>query len=83
MLGIGTSTLRFATIDGAFGLGEVLVLIGAKTFLTALCLGAGFSGGAFSPSLLIGSLVGVLFWTLASGSPGSPRPASRSTRSAA
>ena len=67
VLGIGTSTLRFATIDGAFGLGEVIVLIFAKTVLTALCLGAGFSGGAFSPSLLIGSLIGVLFWTMASG----------------
>lgn len=67
VLGIGTSTLRFATIDGAFGSGEVIVLILAKTVLTALCLGAGFSGGAFSPSLLIGSLIGVFFWTMASG----------------
>src|SRR6056297_2761325 len=72
VLGIGTSTLRFATIDGAFGLGEVIVLIFAKTVLTALCIGAGFSGGAFSPSLLIGSLIGVFFWTLASGVAGMP-----------
>src|SRR6056297_263434 len=72
VLGIGTSTLRFATIDGAFGLGELIVLIAAKIFLTALCSGAGFSGGAFSPSLLIGSLIGVLFWTLASGLAGVP-----------
>jgi len=72
VLGIGTSTLRFATIDGAFGLGEVIVLICAKTVLTALCIGAGFSGGAFSPSLLIGSLIGVFFWTLASGVAGVP-----------
>ncbi len=72
VLGIGTSTLRFATIDGAFGLGELIVLIAAKIFLTALCIGAGFSGGAFSPSLLIGSLIGVLFWTLASGLAGVP-----------
>src|SRR6056297_1744342 len=67
VLGIGTSTLRFATIDGAFGLGELIVLILAKTVLTALCLGAGFSGGAFSPSLVIGSLIGVFFWTMVSG----------------
>jgi CIC family chloride channel protein len=72
VLGIGTSTLRFATIDGAFGLGEVVVLIAAKIILTALCIGAGFSGGAFSPSLLIGSLIGVFFWTLASGMAGVP-----------
>ncbi len=67
VLGIGTSTLRFATIDGAFGPGEVVVLIIAKIVLTALCIGAGFSGGAFSPALLIGSLIGVFFWTVASG----------------
>lgn len=72
VLGIGTSTLRFATIDGAFGLGEVIVLIVAKTVLTALCIGAGFSGGAFSPSLLIGSLIGVFFWIVASGIAGVP-----------
>lgn len=72
VLGIGTSSLRFATIDGAFGLGEVIVLIVAKTVLTALCIGAGFSGGAFSPSLLIGSLIGVFFWTIASGVAGVP-----------
>ena len=72
VLGIGTSTLRFATIEGAFGLGEVTVLIVAKIVLTALCIGAGFSGGAFSPSLLIGSLIGVFFWTVASGIAGVP-----------
>ena len=72
VLGIGTSTLRFATIDGAFGLGEVIVLIIAKIILTAVCIGAGFSGGAFSPSLLIGSLIGVFFWTLVSGVAGVP-----------
>ncbi|RFP87202.1 CBS domain-containing protein [Rhodobacteraceae bacterium 63075] len=72
VLGIGTSTLRFATIDGAFGLGELVVLIVAKIGLTALCIGAGFSGGAFSPSLLVGSLIGVLFWTLVSGVAGIP-----------
>ncbi len=67
VLGIGTETLRFATIEGAFGRGELIVLILAKIALTALCVGAGFSGGVFSPALLIGSLIGALFWTLASG----------------
>ncbi|MFB9148627.1 chloride channel protein [Roseovarius ramblicola] len=72
VLGIGTETLRFATIEGAFGRAELLVLILAKIGLTALCVGAGFSGGVFSPALLIGSLIGALFWMLASGIAGVP-----------
>lgn len=72
VLGIGTETLRFATIEGAFGQGELIVLILAKITLTALCIGAGFSGGVFSPALLIGSLIGALFWTLVSGTGGIP-----------
>jgi CIC family chloride channel protein len=72
VLGIGTETLRFATIEGAFGQGELVVLILAKVALTALCVGAGFSGGVFSPALLIGSLIGALFWTLTSGAGGIP-----------
>jgi len=72
VLGIGTETLRFATIEGAFGRGELIVLILAKIALTALCIGAGFSGGVFSPALLIGSLIGALFWMLVSGIAGVP-----------
>jgi CIC family chloride channel protein len=72
VLGIGTETLRFATIEGAFGQAELIVLILAKIVLTALCIGAGFSGGVFSPALLIGSLIGALFWTLVSGIAGIP-----------
>jgi CIC family chloride channel protein len=67
VLGIGTEALRFATIEGAFGRVELMVLIAAKVGLTALCIGAGFSGGVFSPSLLIGSLLGALFWMLVAG----------------
>ena len=43
------------------------MLIFAKILLTALCIAAGFSGGVFSPALLIGSLIGALFWTVISG----------------
>src|SRR6056297_276621 len=72
VLGIGTETLRFATIENAFGQAELIVLILAKIALTALCIGAGFSGGVFSPALLIGSLIGALFWTIASSTGGIP-----------
>jgi len=60
ILGIGKELLRFATIDGAFLLNELLVLIGLKVLLTALCIGFGFAGGVFSPALLIGALFGAL-----------------------
>lgn len=61
VLGIGKETLRFATIEGAFGAGELVLIIAAKMALTSLCLGFGFVGGAFSPTLLIGVLAGALF----------------------
>lgn len=64
VLGIGEAVLRFATIEGAFENWELVLLIVAKLSLTALCVGFGFAGGVFSPSLLIGILFGALFWTL-------------------
>ncbi len=68
VLGVGWEAQRFATIEGAFGTGELVVLIAAKLVLTALCLGLGFAGGVFSPALLMGALFGALFWTLVDGS---------------
>ncbi len=60
VLGIGSTTLRFATIDHAFGISELAIIIIAKLALTILCIGFGFVGGAFSPILLIGILFGAL-----------------------
>ena len=60
VLGIGQETLRFATIDGAFGISELALILIAKIAVTALCLGFGFAGGVFSPALLIGILFGAL-----------------------
>jgi len=60
VLGIGKETLRFATIEGAFGIGELTLILIAKLLLTALCVGFGFAGGVFSPALLIGILFGAL-----------------------
>jgi CIC family chloride channel protein len=68
VLGVGKEALRFATIEGAFGAGELAVLVAAKIALTALCIGFGFAGGVFSPALLIGILFGALFWTALDGS---------------
>lgn len=60
ILGIGAETLRFATIAGAIPPAEAALLLAAKLLATALCLGFGFSGGVFSPALLIGALFGAL-----------------------
>ncbi|MBW4935069.1 chloride channel protein [Marinobacter sp. F4206] len=61
ILGIGQETLRFATIEGAFGIAELALVVAAKLALTALCIGFGFVGGVFSPALLIGILFGALY----------------------
>ncbi|ALM54720.1 chloride channel protein [Halomonas huangheensis] len=64
ILGMGRETLRFATISGAFGGMELLVVMVLKIAATALCLGMGFGGGVFSPALVIGTLFGALCGTL-------------------
>ncbi len=58
VLGIGKEALRFATIAGAFSMGELGTLVLAKILMTAMCVGFGFVGGVFSPALLIGTLFG-------------------------
>jgi CIC family chloride channel protein len=64
VLGVGQETLRFATIEGAFESWELILLVFAKMGLTAVCIGFGFAGGVFSPSLLIGILFGAFSWTV-------------------
>jgi len=60
ILGMGTETLRFAMIEGAYGGGELALVLALKLLATALCLGFGFAGGVFSPALVIGALFGAL-----------------------
>ncbi|QEM82563.1 chloride channel protein [Halomonas binhaiensis] len=64
ILGMGKETLRFATIEGAFGSVELAIVLLLKIAATALCLGMGFGGGVFSPALVIGTLFGALCGTL-------------------
>jgi CIC family chloride channel protein len=64
ILGMGQETLRFATLPGAYGGGELLMVLLLKLAATALCLGLGFAGGVFSPALVIGTLFGALVGTL-------------------
>jgi chloride channel protein, CIC family len=53
-------------IEGTFTQGASLaaILVAAKMLATALTLGWGGSGGIFAPSLMIGSLVGLVYYRL-------------------
>jgi CIC family chloride channel protein len=53
-------------IEGGFtqGLAFVAIVTAAKMLATALTLGWGGSGGIFAPSLMIGSLVGLVYYRL-------------------
>lgn len=53
-------------IEGSFtpGLTFVAVMVAAKIVATALTLGWGGSGGIFAPSLMVGSLVGLVYYRL-------------------
>lgn len=64
ILGIGIETLRFSFIEGAYGSWELVLILVLKLLATAWCLGMGFSGGVFSPALVVGSLFGALFGTV-------------------
>ncbi|WP_148254951.1 chloride channel protein [Aidingimonas lacisalsi] len=72
ILGMGQETLRFATIAGAFGTAELVVVLVLKILATALCLGMGFAGGVFSPALVIGTLFGALCGSLVAMVSGAP-----------
>ncbi len=66
VLGVGYQTTDAALAE-SYALGLLLALIGLKLALSALCLGAGFAGGVFSPSLVIGALAGGAFGIIAGG----------------
>ncbi|MCB2102916.1 MAG: chloride channel protein [Rhodobacterales bacterium] len=57
VLGDGYSVTN-ATLHGFMPLTLMLVLVAAKMVATMLSLGGGFAGGVFSPSLVIGALLG-------------------------
>ncbi|MFM2130622.1 MAG: hypothetical protein RL477_2168 [Pseudomonadota bacterium] len=66
VLGVGYET-NDAAIAEQYGLGLLLALLVLKLSLSALCLGSGFAGGVFSPSLVIGALGGAAFGAIAGG----------------
>lgn len=64
ILGVGYEQTDLA-LRNAYPIATVMLLIGAKLVATSLCLGWGFGGGIFSPSLALGALVGVAVGTVA------------------
>lgn len=64
ILGVGYEQTDRA-LRNAYPIATVGLLIAAKLVATTLCLGWGFGGGIFTPSLALGSLVGVAIGTAA------------------
>jgi len=61
ILGVGDEVMRNMLHSGSNSALDISILLLAKISAAALCLGFGFVGGVFSPSLLIGMLLGFLF----------------------
>jgi CIC family chloride channel protein len=66
VLGVGYDTTDLA-LRNVYGLQLLILLALAKGAATALCLGSSFGGGIFSPSLVLGALVGGAFGIVADG----------------
>lgn len=60
ILGVGYEATS-AALAGDYPLQLLLFLAALKLLATGLCLGGGFVGGVFSPSLVLGALVGGAF----------------------
>ncbi|NKB78084.1 MAG: chloride channel protein [Gammaproteobacteria bacterium] len=58
ILDISNKTLKLTVLHDAFSSVDLVLIFIARFLLTALCIGFGFAGGIFSPSLLIGALFG-------------------------
>jgi CIC family chloride channel protein len=73
VLGVGYGVTDLA-IRGQLAFDLLISLLFVKIFATALCIGFGFGGGVFSPSLVIGAMLGGVFGVAAAAI--APTPAS-------
>ncbi len=66
VLGIGYGTTELALAAGLTA-GLLVAVLAAKIAVTAISIGFGFGGGVFSPSLVIGALLGSAYGMMATG----------------
>lgn len=66
VLGVGYETTD-STLKNSYELTFLILLAFAKGAATVICLGSGFGGGIFSPSLVLGALVGSAYGLIAVG----------------
>ncbi len=64
VLSVGYGAVEWMIL-GQFDLSMLIAIGIAKIFATAVCLGFGFSGGVFSPSLVLGAAVGGAYGLIA------------------
>lgn len=64
ILGVGYTATDDALRE-ALTLTMLFALLGIKLIATAICLGCGFGGGVFSPSLFLGAMLGGAFGVIA------------------
>ncbi len=66
VLGVGYG-ITDAALKELLSLEMLLAILMVKIAATAICLGSGFGGGVFSPSLVIGAMLGGAFGIVATG----------------
>ncbi|GAB5471574.1 MAG: chloride channel protein [Rhodospirillales bacterium] len=60
VLGVGYEATS-NVLAGEYPLEMILQILAAKLAMTALCVGAGFVGGVFSPAVVLGAMLGAAF----------------------
>jgi CIC family chloride channel protein len=66
VLGVGYGATNDALL-GQMGLGLLLAILAGKILATSISLGMGFGGGVFSPSLMVGAMLGGAYGIVATG----------------
>ncbi len=61
ILGVGYETIEQILSGVQPAIGLLLALLLAKLIMTAVCIGSGFPGGVFAPSLFLGAVLGAAY----------------------